>query len=388
MAPGTVVPPAKLEVGDLVQARDVPDQFWYQARVIEKFYRGPQLAVKVHFSGFPKSHDKDFVARDKAVRESLSLLELKKEQAQLTYGHTYGRQRDGTWMVESIIDRKLVRGRHMWLLRFRGWSEAHDLWTATPPAELRVEYEQTQQQLEVAARAAAQASGPRPPPVPFTTALTAELSDAALQALKDDCVGLLAYIGETCAIKVSRAGRPLAEVRIIETKDVSAAKFLALQACLVDRAAKLVPPENLADAVTQISSLRRGLRPVDTFSLMNEGVLNEIVGAGVFNINDGNHGNGAAVKMVPPIDFFLRAKRQADGEVGLVKELAVKAHIVTLVPNLQNPGAPIFRIASDAFEYPASDIDAYKLCMAQMLVATPAAPVELRAWGVAVVQAV
>jgi hypothetical protein len=46
----------------------------------------------VHFSGFPKSHDKDFVVRDKAVRERLSLLELKKEQAQLTYGHTYGRQ--------------------------------------------------------------------------------------------------------------------------------------------------------------------------------------------------------------------------------------------------------------------------------------------------------
>ena len=46
-APGTLLTPAKLAVGDRVQARDVPAPFWYQATIVEKFHRASQLAVKV-----------------------------------------------------------------------------------------------------------------------------------------------------------------------------------------------------------------------------------------------------------------------------------------------------------------------------------------------------
>ena len=50
-------------MGDKVQARDIPDVHWYKpttartGTVTEKLQRGGRLSIKIHFAGFPNSHD-------------------------------------------------------------------------------------------------------------------------------------------------------------------------------------------------------------------------------------------------------------------------------------------------------------------------------------------
>ena len=85
-----------------------------------------------------------------------------------------------------------------------------------------------------------------------------------------------------------------------------------------------------------MASLRAGRRPIDTFSIMDDAIIDEILGAGVLSIRTTT--NGAAVKAVAPMDFFLRARRD---------EHVVKVHVVTLVPDHANPGSPRFRLDDD-----------------------------------------
>ena len=172
---------------------------------------------------------------------------------------------------------------------------------------------------------------------------------------------------------------PLAETTIYSARPVSAGAFGALRERLARAALAAAPDRVIANAVTEISSLRRGLRPVDTFSLMDDDVVNSQLGPGIFSIHNTT---GAAVKLVAPIDFFLKAKRdEATGELLKVKELLVKAHFVSLVPDLETPGHFNFRTDDAAFQYPPADVAAYKRAMAAKLLASPMADAAFHAWA-------
>eukprot|EP00966_Prymnesium_polylepis_P265106 6124937-Prymnesium_polylepis.1 len=174
-----------------------------------------------------------------------------------------------------------------------------------------------------------------------------------------------------------------ATVRAAHSRQIRprAARRRVLEAnALASRCADVVQPYG---AITEISALRGGKAPVDTFSIMNDELADLILGDGVFKVHAET--NGAAVKMVPPLDFFLRAKRDpTSSELKVVKEMAVKGHVAALVPNHADPGAPMFRVDVTSFAYPEANIAAYKTGTANKLVATPGAPAELRAWGLAV----
>ena len=73
MAPGDLIAPGDLEVDDLVQARD-PGGHWYNAKVIKKTGRGANVAVKVTYVGFSRSHDEKFTSSARAGRSSCSEL--------------------------------------------------------------------------------------------------------------------------------------------------------------------------------------------------------------------------------------------------------------------------------------------------------------------------
>ena len=141
------------------------------------------------------------------------------------------------------------------------------------------------------------------------------------------------------------------------------------------------PGRDVDLAVTQIASLRRGQRPVDEFSVMCDAIVNEILGERALF----THSNGTAVKMVPPLDFYLRARRDEAGQLKQVMELVAKAHVVALVRDHGAPGHPIFRTDSNAFEYKPSDEEAYQRAMASALVARAAAggvvSAEFKAWA-------
>ena len=79
MLPGTILSPASLAVGDLVQARD-PSGFWYNARVIAKTGRGASHAATVRYIGFGKSQDEKFTAQKAGLRVRLGAAALRAER--------------------------------------------------------------------------------------------------------------------------------------------------------------------------------------------------------------------------------------------------------------------------------------------------------------------
>ena len=129
------------------------------------------------------------------------------------------------------------------------------------------------------------------------------------------------------------------------------------------------PDRNADHAVTPLESLRRGQRPVDSFSIMCDDIVNGILGARELVIQP----NGTATKLVPPLDFFLRAQRDGGtGELRRVCQLTVKGHYVALVRDHGAPGAPIFRTDHAGFDYPPDDVYAYQRAMARALLARAA----------------
>ena len=121
--------------------------------------------------------------------------------------------------------------------------------------------------------------------------------------------------------------------------------------------------------------------------MMNDTIVNTIVGDGALVLQP----NGTQVKMVPPLDFFLRAQRDAaTGELKKTMEIVAKAHWVALVRDHGAPGHPIFRTDAAAFEYTPADERAYQRTMASALVARAAAggvvSAEFAAWAHAVPQ--
>ena len=77
--PGTLLEPAEVEIGALVDARDDPG-IWYRARVIDKTGRGARTSVTVRFQRFNQKHDRKFKKSHKAIRVRLSSAALRAEQ--------------------------------------------------------------------------------------------------------------------------------------------------------------------------------------------------------------------------------------------------------------------------------------------------------------------
>ena len=61
-------------------------------------------------------------------------------------------------------------------------------------------------------------------------------------------------------------------------KPYTAVEFNGLRENLARRALAQQPGRRVEDAVTKVQSLRGGQRPVDTFSVMCDGVLNDVTG--------------------------------------------------------------------------------------------------------------
>ena len=117
----------------------------------------------------------------------------------------------------------------------------------------------------------------------------------------------------------ARQKKPKAELQSFKVKPTGspAGLFNALRERLVSRAKATEPGRDVNDAVTPISALRGGDRPVDYFSVSDDGLVNEIIGEGVLNIHSAT---GSAVKMVAPLEFSLHAKRDmVTGTLGQVR---------------------------------------------------------------------
>ena len=362
----------------MVQARKPPGNIWYNAKVVEKIGR----RRVVHYIGFPKSHRRTFGVAQRAIRARRSPVEVKAEQwAELDNGNTAGLQPDGSYLIERILQKRKTKKGTSYLVRWEGWSSLFDVWrvASTLPPEIVDEFE------EEARALAKEASKPkRAPRVAFTLELTRDEPTVVLELRKADAADFFTMLStEATTLKLSRQRGPLAEIKILSLKVCSGAScFNGFRESLRERAAALPVvlqgDRDADDLVTPISSHKGGDYPVDTFSVMDDSLINDIVGDGVFTIHTSN---GSAVKLVPPFDFFLRARRDEQGELRPVKEVIVKVHFAALVANHADPTAPLFR-TDVSFTYPAADLAAYKDAMAQQLVAAVAtAPAEFVAWA-------
>ena len=77
--PGTLLEPAEVQIGALVDARD-DSGIWYRARVIDKTGRGARTSVTVRFQRFNHKHDRKFKKSHEAIRVRLSNAALRAEQ--------------------------------------------------------------------------------------------------------------------------------------------------------------------------------------------------------------------------------------------------------------------------------------------------------------------
>jgi hypothetical protein len=148
------------------------------------------------------------------------------------------------------------------------------------------------------------------------------ITHGAWQTLKlriDDARVFLAQLRAESTILNARQKQPKAELQIVKVKPTGspAGLFNALQKRLACRAKATAPGRDIDDAVTPISALRGGERPVDYFSVSDDGLVNELIGEGVLIIHSAT---GSAVKMVAPLEFSLHAKRDmVTGTLGQVR---------------------------------------------------------------------
>ena len=181
----------------------------------------------------------------------------------------------------------------------------------------------------------------------------------------ENAAGLLAAIADDAASKIKNVKEPLAEVRITALRATSAAAFKGLRQRLAVDALQAKPKGDITKLVTPIVADKRGKYPVDSFSVMDNDMLNSIFSGGSFHWHQ--HTNGAAIKIVPPLDVSLRGKRDEAGNILEVKVLEAKVHFVALQENHETPMEPIFVTDDAGFAYPPDDRDAYKRAMAGAL---------------------
>ena len=116
--------------------------------------------------------------------------------------------------------------------------------------------------------------------------------------------------------RTARQKTAAAEVRFLNIKPYTAVEFNGLRENLASRALAQQPRRRVEDAVTKVQSLRGGQRPVDTFSVMCDDVLNNVLGARGFV----QQPNGTGVKMVPPL--ALRTGKRTKSPASSMASLA------------------------------------------------------------------
>ena len=127
--PGTLLEPAEVQIGALVDARDDPG-IWYRARVIDKTGRGARTSVTVRFQRFNQKHDRKFKKSHKAIRVRLSSAALRAEQDVTQWGgRNDGRRDDGFWEVERIIKVRKQGSRREFFVEWTGWEAEYNSWT-------------------------------------------------------------------------------------------------------------------------------------------------------------------------------------------------------------------------------------------------------------------
>ena len=109
---------------------------------------------------------------------------------------------------------------------------------------------------------------------------------------------------------------------------------------------------------------------LSVWQILDDGLVNDIFGHKVLKLQEKS---GMAVKLFAPIDIELRGRRVNEageldkaGELVRVKELVVKGHYGSLVPDLEHPGSPIFRLDTEGYAYPG-DVAADRRGMATAL---------------------
>ena len=161
--PGTLLEPAEVQIGALVDARD-DSGIWYRARVIDKTGRGAQTSVTVRFQRFNQKHDRKFKKSHKAIRVRLSSAALRAEQDVTQWGgRNDGRRDDGFWEVERIIKVRKQGSRREYFVEWTGWEAEYNSWTKDVSRDLIDEY-----QGEQVALAKLRERPPKYPKTPFT----------------------------------------------------------------------------------------------------------------------------------------------------------------------------------------------------------------------------
>jgi len=207
-------------------------------------------------------------------------------------------------------------------------------------------------------------------------------SDEVAEQRVRDAAEILDDFAVVAGIRLKRSPTCASEVKLYTVKPFNCGTFNGLREFFM-RAYKRLPtheadPTRDGDlAVTPISSHRRGKHPVDTFSVMDDELVNHILGDAACI----KQFNNTCVKLVPPFDFFLHGKLNESGDLISSKELVVKGHVCALVEDHEPPCLPIFRLDDEAFEYPSTDRAAYKLAMARQLLSRPSTSAEFRAWA-------
>ena len=220
-------------------------------------------------------------------------------------------------------------------------------------------------------------SAPQPPPYP-----PAAFARQVFEQRVKDAAELLEDLSNEAGSKTSRQKHALANGKIYTTRPVAAGAFLALREHVVRIARELEAGDDDDAAVTPVTSLKRGARPADQFTILDDSVVNEIMGPRVAHHH--HETSGTVTKLVAPVTFSLKGKRDHNGQLLLTKELTARAHFVALVRNHGDPAHPIFRTDDDAFTYSNDTVRAYMQSMANIVLATQGLPVSMRNWALSV----
>ena len=368
--PGTILDAKDVCVGQIVQAIDRRNK-WVNGVVEKKSGRGSKATFIVRFDGWAEKWNEKYTARMKKVRVPKSPKKTAIDNDKLAWGDDLrGRLEDGTYIAEKVVAIRRRGGKYTYRIRWEGWGADDDTWEKTAPRECIDEFYQERDAEEEVRR-----NPPKAPPVPFTAALAALESPETKAMRLADAADVLIDVGREIESRTRRQKSASNEVKFYHKMLVGGGAFHALRGAALSLAQ--------AHLVTEITSLRRGARPVDQFVIYDDELINTIVGDDVMRIHVMN---GAAVKPIVPLTFQCCGRRDAAGELlpGPM-ELKAKVHYAALVPDHANPQAPLFRLddGEGGFEYDENDRHAYKQAVAAEIMKLPIGAVSLgfRHWA-------